>query len=58
MGVGALDLALNFRQDQVVFAHSKADVCAKVGGKKALFKKLMCVLRVKVGGVYICGSAD
>ena len=40
MGVGALDLALNFRQDQVVFAHSKADVCAKVGGKKSTFQKI------------------
>ena len=46
MGVGALDSALNFRQEQVVFARFKADikacgfnVCAKVGVKKSTFEK-------------------
>ena len=46
MRVVALDSALNFRQEQVVFVRFKAvikacgfNVCPKVGGKKSTFEK-------------------
>ena len=50
MGVGSLDLALNFGQDQVVFACLKADIkacSANVGGKKCFFEKMIHLLSVK-----------